>query len=30
MTRRVSDKYERWMVVLTLMFVGAFVFTVSA
>ena len=30
MTRRVSDKYQRWMVVLTLMFVGAFVFTVSA
>src|SRR5246127_634900 len=29
MTRRVSDKYQRWMVVLTLMFVGAFVFTVS-
>ena len=30
MTRRVSYRYERWIVVLTLMFLGAFVFTVSA
>src|SRR5579864_968467 len=30
MIRRVSDMYERWMVVLTLIFVVAFVFTGSA